>query len=70
MYSMYMTVCVHGRGSPMAIALIGGMLRKNSNERKWKAIAEKLESSHLYLSTKINNWSYEHPTLNASIQLT
>ena len=53
----------------MAIALIGGMLRKNSSARKWKAIADKMEHKHLYLSTRISNWSYEHPTLNASIEL-
>ena len=57
------------RGSPMAIALIGGMLRRSCTERKWKAIAEKMEHKHLYLSTKISHWSYEHPTLNASIEL-
>ena len=41
------------RGSPMAIALIGGMLRRSCTERKWKAIAEKMEHKHLYLSTRL-----------------
>ena len=53
----------------MAIALIGAMLRKNSTERKWKAIADKMEHKHLVLSTGISNWGYGHPTLNASIEL-
>ncbi len=54
----------------MAIALIGAMLRKNGSERKWKSIAEKMENEHsLHLSARITNWSYQHPTLKASIQL-
>ena len=49
----------------MAIALIGAMLRKNSTERKWAAIAKKMESKHLIMSTE--NW--DHHTLKASIEL-
>ncbi len=50
----------------MAIALIGAMLRKNSSERKWKAIAEKMDK-HLIMSTGMSN--LEQHTLKASIEL-
>ena len=53
----------------MAIALIGAMLRKNSSERRWKAIAERMVEKHLILKTEISNWDYNHPTFNASIEL-
>ena len=53
----------------MAIALIGAMLRKNSSERRWKAIADKMVEKHLILRAGISNWGYGHPTLNASIEL-
>ena len=60
------------RGSPMAIALIGAMLRKNAREAKWKAIADKLKQKHagaIHLHASVNDWNYQHPTLNASIEL-
>ena len=53
----------------MAIALIGAMLRKNSSERKWKAIADKMVKKHLILEAKANDLDYGYPTLNASIEL-
>ena len=51
----------------MAIGLIGAMLRKNSSERKWKAIAEKMEKKHLIMSAGMSN--RDHHTLKASIEL-
>jgi uncharacterized membrane protein affecting hemolysin expression len=51
----------------MAIALIGAMLRKNSSERKWQAIAEKMEKKHLIMSAGMHN--RDHHTLKASIEL-
>lgn len=57
------------RGSPMAISLIGAMLRRNSDLERWEAIADRMEKKHFHLDTKIKNWGYEHPTLNASIEL-
>ena len=66
------TILKYCRGSPMAIALIGAILRKNAREAKWKAIAEKLQKKHLsgfHLHAAVNDWNYQHPTLNASIEL-
>jgi apoptotic protease-activating factor len=61
------------RGSPMVIALIGAILKKNpTSERKWKVIVEKLKNRHFHsikLHASVNEWSYQHATLNASIEL-
>ena len=61
------------KGSPMVIALIGAILKKNpSSERKWKVIVEKLRNRHFHsikLHATVNEWSYQHATLNASIEL-
>ena len=60
------------RGSPMVIALIGAILRKNPSERKWKAIVDKLHKKHFHsikLYAAVNEWSYQHATLNTSIEL-
>ena len=61
------------RGSPMVIALIGAILKKNpTSERKWKVIVEKLKNRHFHsikLRASVNEWSYQHATLNASIEL-
>ena len=61
------------RGSPMVIALIGAILKKNpDSERKWKLIVEKLKKKHFHsikLHAPVNEWSYQHATLNASIEL-
>lgn len=60
-------------GSPMVIALIGAILKKNpTSERKWKLIIEKLKNKHFHsikLHASVNEWSYQHATLNASIEL-
>ena len=55
----------------MAIALIGAILKKNASEQKWKSISEKLQKSHYHLHApvKLKDWNYQHPTLNASIEL-
>ena len=56
----------------MAISLIGANLRKSSSEAKWKAIADKLKTKHYHLyagHSAIRNWTYQHPTLNASVEL-
>ena len=55
----------------MAIALIGAILKRNHSEQKWKSISEKLKKSHYHLHAAINlkDWNYQHPTLNASIEL-
>ena len=57
----------------MVIALIGAILKKNpDSERKWKLIAEKLKKKHFHsikLHAPVNEWSYQHATLNASIDL-
>ena len=57
----------------MVIALIGAILKKNpSSERKWKLIIEKLKNKHFHsikLHASVNEWSYQHATLNASIEL-
>lgn len=60
------------RGSPMSIALIGAILRKNNREAKWKAIADKLEKNHfsaIHLHAAVNDWTYQHQTLKSSIEL-
>ena len=60
------------RGSPMAIALIGAILRKNAREAKWRAVTDKLKQKHFHslkLHAAVNEWNYQHPTLNASIEL-
>lgn len=60
-------------GSPMVIALIGAILKKNPNsDRKWKLIIEKLKNKHFHsikLHASVNEWSYQHATLNTSIEL-
>ena len=55
----------------MAIALIGAILKRNSSERMWESIAAKLDKSHYHLhaTVKTREWNYQHPTLNASIEL-
>ena len=53
----------------MAIALIGAILKRNASEQKWKSISEKLQKSHYHLHVKLKDWNYQHPTLNASIEL-
>ena len=57
----------------MVIALIGAILKKNpDSERKWKLILEKLKKKHFHsikLHAPVNEWSYQHATLNASIEL-
>ena len=66
------TILRYCRGSPFAIALIGAMLRKNARETKWKAIADKLEQKHvgaIHLHVTANDWNYQHPTINASMEL-
>ncbi len=57
------------RGSPMAIALIGAILKRNASEQRWKLISEKLQKSHYHLHAPVKDWNYQHPTLNASIEL-
>ena len=60
------------RGSPMVVALIGAILKKNPSERKWKVIVDKLQKKHFHsikLHASVNEWSYQHATLNASIEL-
>ena len=61
------------RGSPMVIALIGAILRKNPNsERKWQLILEKLKNKHFHsikLHASVNEWSYQRGTLNTSIEV-
>ena len=60
------------RGSPMAVALIGAILRKNNRDAKWKAIADKLEKNHstsIHLHAAVNDWNYQHQTLKSSIEL-
>ena len=61
------------RGSPMAIGMIGAILRKNNREAKWKAVAQRLERKHsvssMELHAAVNDWNYQHPTLNASMEL-
>ncbi len=60
------------RGSPMAIALIGAILRKTPQERVWKSVTEKLKQKHFHslkIRSKVTEWNYQHPTLNASIEL-
>lgn len=60
-------------GSPMVIALIGAILKKNpTSDRKWKLIIEKLKNKHFHsikLHASVNEWSYQHATLNTSIEL-
>ena len=68
------TIIKYCRGSPMAIALIGAILRKNPKVARWKAITQKLMESYshisaLHVTPRVNEWNYQHPTLNASIQL-
>ena len=57
----------------MAIGLIGAILRKNNREAKWKAVAQHLERKHsvssMELHAAVNDWNYQHPTLNASMEL-
>ena len=57
----------------MVIALIGAILKKNPNsERKWNLIVDKLKNKHFHsikLHASVNEWSYQHATLNASIEL-
>lgn len=55
----------------MAIALIGAILKRNASEQKWESIAEKLKKSHYHLhaAVRLQDWNYQHPTLNASIEL-
>ena len=57
----------------MAIGLIGAILRKNNREAKWKAVAQRLERKHsvssMELHAAVNDWNYQHPTLNASMEL-
>ena len=57
----------------MVIALIGAILKKNpSSERNWSLIVEKLKNKHFHsikLRASVNEWSYQHATLNASIEL-
>ena len=62
------TILKYCRGSPMAIGLIGAILRKGvNNEGRWKAIAEKLEKKHYHLHVPTHDWNY--PTLKASIEV-
>ena len=67
------TIIEYCRGSPMVIALIGAILKKNpTSDRKWKLIVEKLKKKHFHsikLHASVNEWSYQHATLNASIEL-
>lgn len=67
------TIIEYCRGSPMVIALIGAILKKNPNsDRKWKLILEKLKKKHFHsikLHASVNEWSYQHGTLNTSIEL-
>ena len=55
----------------MAIALIGAILKRNPSELMWKSVADKLNKSHYHLHAEVKNreWNYQHPTLNASIEL-
>ena len=55
----------------MAIALIGAILKRNASEEKWKSVADKLKKSHYHLhaAVRLIDWNYQHPTLNASIEL-
>ena len=60
------------RGSPMSIALIGAILRKNNRVGKWKTIADRLERNHfssIHLHATVNDWNYQHQTLKSSIEL-
>ncbi len=43
------------RGSPMAIALIGAILKRKNTEARWKYIAENLETKALVLSASTNS---------------
>ena len=67
------TIIEYCSGSPMVIAMIGAILKKNPNsERKWKLIVDKLKNKHfqsIKLHASVNEWSYQHATLNASIEL-
>lgn len=67
------TVIEYCSGSPMVIALIGAILKKNPNsDRKWRLIIEKLKNKHFHsikLHASVNEWSYQHATLNTSIEL-
>ena len=67
------TIIEYCRGSPMVIALIGAILKKNpTNERKWMLILEKLKKKLFHsikLHASVNEWSYQHATLNTSIEL-
>ena len=57
----------------MAIGLIRAILRKNNREAKRKAVAQRLERKHsvnsMELHAAVNDWNYQHPTLNASMEL-
>ena len=57
------------RGSPLAIALIGGILKDDHSESMWKEISEELEESHFDDFEIEDDLHYRHPSINASIEL-
>ena len=64
------TILRYCRGSPFAITLIGAMLKKNARESKWKAVADKLKQKHVCaIHLHVTTWNYQHPTINASMEL-
>ncbi len=53
---MYVDSIVNScRGSPMAIALIGAILKRRNTEARWKHIAENLKMNALVLSASTNS---------------
>lgn len=61
---------LHCRGSPLAIALIGAIVKTNT-ESRWKDVIDKLEKSSYTLDAPItlDDESFQYNTLAASIEL-
>ncbi len=62
------TIVKYCRGSPMAIALIGAILKRNNTEARWKEIAKRLEKGFL-LHAKTKSSEANFSTLEESIKL-
>ena len=63
------TIVKYCRGSPMAIALIGAILKRNNTEARWKEVAERLKKGFLLHAKTKNTSEQNYSTLEESIKL-
>ncbi len=62
------TIVKYCRGSPMAIALIGALLKRNNTEARWREVAQRLEKGFL-LHAKTKSTEANFSTLEESIKM-